>query len=63
MSYHNNITFTKLTPDDIATHEELYTNELFDGNSSLPLDFVQMYHDYAIVELQKAVDLFHKTFK
>jgi len=65
MSYHNNITFTKLTPDDIATHEDIYINMLVDlapgatGISTIP---ARLYYEYAIKEVQKANDLFQETF-
>ena len=65
MSYHNNITFTKLTPDDIARHEDIYINMLVDlapkatGISTIP---ARLYYEYAIKEVQKANDLFQKTF-
>ena len=73
MSYHNNITFTKLTPDDIATHEDIYINMLVDlapGATGISADFgkrlstipARIYYEYAIKEVQKAGDLFQKTF-
>ena len=58
--------FTKLTPDDIATHEDIYINVLValapkaTGISSVA---ARLYYEYAIKEVQKADDLFQKTFE
>lgn len=63
MSYHNNITFTKLTSDDIARHEYLHINKLLINGFHIPSHrWTQLYYNYAITELQKANDLFQKTF-
>ena len=67
MNNHKNIKlqFTKLTPDDIATHEDIYVNMLVDlapkvtSISTIP---ARLYYEYAIKEVQKADDLFQKTF-
>ena len=61
----SNLQFTKLTPDDITTHEDIYINMLVSlapkatGISSIP---ARMYYEYAIKEVQRADDLFQKTF-
>ena len=62
MSYHNNITFTKLTPDDTATHEDIYINMLVDLAPKATGTPARLYYEYAIKEVQKADDLFQKTF-
>lgn len=54
---------TKLTGNDIATHEDLYIAELLIGGFHIPsYRWTRLYYDYAIIELQKANDLFLKTF-
>ena len=68
MSHHNNITFTELTPEDIATHEDVYIDMLVGlaPKCSLPSapsgTYERIYYDYAIKEVQKADSLFQKTF-
>ena len=58
--------FTKLTPDDIAAHEDIYINMLVDlapkatGISSIT---ARLYYEYAIKEVQKANGIFQETFK
>lgn len=56
--------FTELTPNDIDKHEDLYIGLLV-NNGYLLLD--KKYHDvhreYAIDEVQKAKQLFQKTFQ
>ncbi len=58
--------FTKLTPDDIDTHEDIYIKMLvnlapnhFMLNSDIP---ACIYYEYAIKEVQKANDLFQEAF-
>ena len=71
MSFHNNITFTELTPDDIAVHEDIYINMLVDlapeptriSAIPVPLGMARIYYEYAIKEVQKADRLFQKTFR
>ena len=58
--------FTKLTPDDIATYEDIYINMLVGlaplaTNVSLSVAS-RIYYEYAIKEVQKANDLFQNTF-
>ena len=58
--------FTELTPDDIAAHEDIYINMLVDlaplaTNISFSVAS-RIYYEYAIKEVQKANDLFQKTF-
>lgn len=54
---------TKLTGDDIATHENLYINELLVNCFEMPPGCCgQLYYDHAITELQKANELFLKMF-
>ena len=61
----SNLQFTKLTPDDIARHEDIYIDILVDlapkgiGVSS---GSARIYYEYAIKEVQKANDLFQRTF-
>ena len=60
--------FTKLTPDDTATHEDIYINMLVDlAPKPHPLVcngiYGRIYYEYAIKEVQKANDIFQKTFK
>lgn len=62
MSYHNNITFTELTPDDIATHEDTYIDILV-GLAHTPCPYWHIYREYAIKETLKAKQLFQETFK
>ena len=62
MSFHNNITFTELTPDDIAVHEDIYINMLVDLAPKATGIVARMYYEYAIKEVQKADSLFQKTF-
>lgn len=57
------IQFTELTPDDIALHEDLYISLLVGNLNEIPKCCTQIYHDYALSELQKAKDRFCKTFK
>ena len=65
-SKNTKLQFTKLTPDDIATHEDIYINILVDlapnttGISTVP---ARLYYEYAIKEVQKANDIFQITFK
>lgn len=60
-----NLQFTKLTPDDIAEHEDTYINMLVSlapkatGISNIS---ARMYYEYAIKEVQKANDIFQRTF-
>ena len=71
MSFHNNITFTELTPDDITTHEDLYIDMLVGlapeptriSATLVPLSIARIYYEYAIKETLKAKQLFSKTFK
>ena len=61
----SNLQFTKLTPDDTATHEDIYINMLVDlapKATGLSTISARMYYEYAIKEVQKADDLFQKTF-
>ena len=62
MSYHNNITFTELTPDDITTHEDIYIDMLV-GLTHKPCSYWHIYREYAIKEILKAKQLFQKTFE
>lgn len=60
----SDLQFTKLTPDDIAIHDDLYIEELLISGFEMPSGCCgQLYYDYAIKELQKANDLFQKTFE
>lgn len=52
--------FTELTPTDIATHRDLYTNLLM---SNFYDPYFDVCLDYAVKELQKAKQLFYETFK
>lgn len=76
MSYHNNIAFTELTPDDIAEHEDLYIRlvvnngcaslfchlSLTQQSKYLDRKYLDIYHEYAIKETLKAKQLFQETF-
>jgi len=60
---HNDLQFTELTPEDAATHEDLYVDLLaggkiyiFDGK------YRDIYNNYRTKELQKAKHIFCKTF-
>ena len=56
------IQFTELTPDDIATHEDLYIDMLV-GLAHRPSgSYWHIYREYAIKETLKAKQLFCKTF-
>lgn len=56
--------FTELTPDDITTHEDLYTHLLVGGAVNIiPNDYIPAYYMYAEKELQKARNLFQEMFK
>lgn len=61
----SNLQFTGLTPDDIATHEDLYIELLLIDKFGMPCsgNCGQIYYDHAITELQKANSLFQKEFK
>jgi len=64
MNKNTKLQFTELTPDDIATHEDLYIEELLiSGFHGLPYCYTQLYYDYAIKELQKRMGIFYQTFK
>ena len=54
--------FTKLTPDDITTHEDIYIDVLVDLAPVPSGIYGSIYYEYAIEEVQKANDLFQKTF-
>jgi len=56
--------FTKLTPNDIGAHRDLYTTACLALHFEyLPKEYFEVYYTHAKQELQKAVDSFHKTFK
>lgn len=62
-----NLQFTELTLDDVGTHENLYIEILANDSCirnkhTLGKKYYSLYHNYAINELQKANDLFLKTF-
>lgn len=66
----SNLQFTKLTPDDIAIHEDIYINMLVDLAPKLKLSGIypsdiygRIYYEYAIKEVQKANDIFQEAFK
>jgi len=59
----SNLQFTKLTSDDISTHEDIYIDMLV-GSAHRPSGTYQhLYRDYVIAEVLKAKQMFHKTFK
>lgn len=62
----SDIQFTELTPDDIATHEDLYINLLVGVSTkfyrSVDKKYQMAYYEYVIKEVQKANDLFLKEF-
>ena len=66
----SNLQFTELTPDDIAVHEDIYINVLVGlapeptriSATPVPSSIARIYYEYAIKEVQKANDLFQKTF-
>ena len=62
----SNLQFTELTPDDIATHEDIYISTLVDSapnpSGILGSFSARIYYEYAIDEVQKADSLFQKTF-
>lgn len=59
----SNLQFTELTPDDITTHEDIYIDMLV-GLAHRPSgSYWHIYREYAIAEVLKAKQLFHKTFK
>lgn len=57
----SNLQFTELTPDDIATHEDIYIDMLVRliHKSSI---YWHIYREYAIKETIKAKQLFQETF-
>ena len=58
----SDIQFTELTPDDIATHEDLYIDMLI-GSAHRPSgSYWHIYREYVIKETLKAKQLFCKTF-
>lgn len=63
--------FTKLTPDDIATHEDLYIDILVNNgvitcqqheSAAFDKKYLDIYREYAIKETLKSKQLFCKTF-
>lgn len=54
--------FTELTHDDMVTHEDLYLDTLPKGTFMSKQWKAQLYN-YNFKELQKAMQLFRKTFK
>lgn len=63
----SNLQFTKLTPDDIATHEDLYIDILPKATWVSTGAFMSqktrtLLYNYNFKELQKAKQLFQKTF-
>ena len=57
----SNLQFTELTPDDIATHEDIYIDMLI--GFFQPCSYWHIYREYAIKETLKAKQLFQETFK
>ena len=57
----SNLQFTKLTPDDINVHEDIYINMLV-GLAYPSISYWHIYREYAIKETLKAKQLFQKTF-
>ena len=54
--------FTKLTPDDINVHEDIYINILV-GLTHIQFNtYWHIYRKYAIKETLKAKQVFQKTF-
>ncbi len=60
---HTDLQYTELTPNDLATHEDLYISLLVGSLNEIPKCCTQIYYDHALNELYKAQDLFYKTFK
>lgn len=55
--------FTELTPDDVSTYEDLYMGLLVGGAVNIiPNSYIPSYYGYAEKELEKAKELFQKTF-
>jgi len=59
----SNLQFTGPTPDDIATHEDIYIDMLVGSAHTPPNTYWHIYREYAIKETLKAKQLFCKTFK
>ena len=64
----SNLQFTKLTPDDIGVHEDIYINMLVGLAPLFPRNkpsciYGSIYYEYAIKEVQKADSLFQETFR
>ena len=57
----SNLQFTELTPDDIATHEDIYIDMLV-GLAHPPVSYWHIYREYGIKETLKAKQLFQETF-
>ena len=59
----SNLQFTKLTPDDIVTHEDLYISLLVGtGRPLIDKKYLDAYCQYEIDEVIKTKQLFQNTF-
>lgn len=55
--------FTELTTDDITTYEDDYIELLVGNRTDIPNKCFSVYCDHALNELQRAKQLFCKTFQ